>query len=172
MPSEQVIRAGSLRATLRGIHERFVSGDADESYLSATALSPVIAQSWQRSLACGVNPDRAVMVAGHRVLCTGAFADVYLGWGGVVVEVGKPDPAVYGPALDLLGNPPRARVLAVGDTPHTDLAGAKAAGLDSLWALTGLTADAHGDDPDTGVLARIAEEEGVAPVGLLRTLRW
>lgn len=119
-----------------------------------------------------VNPDRAVMVGGNRVLCAGAFADVYLGWGGAVVEVGKPDAAVYGPALDLLGNPDRSRVLCVGDTPHTDLAGAKAAGMDSLWALTGLTADAHGDDPDPAALARIAEAEGVAPVGLLRTLRW
>ncbi len=119
-----------------------------------------------------VNPDRAVMVGGNRVLCAGAFSDVYQGWGGAVVEVGKPDPAVYAPTLALLGHPDRARVLCVGDTPHTDLAGAQAAGMDSLWALTGLTADAHGDDPDPRALARVAEREGVAPVGLLRTLRW
>jgi len=119
-----------------------------------------------------VNPDRAVMVGGNRVLCAGAFADPYREWGGTVVEVGKPDAAVYGPALDLLGNPPRDRVLCVGDTPHTDLAGAKAAGMDSLWALTGLTADAHGEDPDPAVLASIAAADCVAPIGLLRTLRW
>jgi HAD superfamily hydrolase (TIGR01459 family) len=119
-----------------------------------------------------VNPDRAVMVAGQRLICAGALADLYLEWGGTVVEVGKPDPAVYGPVMELLGGPDPARVLAVGDTPHTDLAGAQAAGLDSLWALTGLTADAHGDDPSPLLLARLAAEEGVAPLGALRRLNW
>lgn len=119
-----------------------------------------------------VNPDRAVMVGGEKLICAGALADIYLGWGGDVFEVGKPDPAVYGPVMEALEMTDRARVLAVGDTPHTDLAGAAAAGMDSLWAMTGLTANAHGDDPAPEVLARVAEEEGVRPVGALRSLRW
>jgi hypothetical protein len=44
--------------------------------------------------------------------------------------------------------------------------------MDSLWAMTGLTADAHGDDPAPAVLARVAEEEAVAPRAALRSLRW
>src|SRR5262245_25085967 len=48
---------GSLAATLRAIHERFVSGDVDASYLESTPLRPVVAKSWQRSLAGGVDPD-------------------------------------------------------------------------------------------------------------------
>ncbi|HEV7458747.1 MAG TPA: TIGR01459 family HAD-type hydrolase [Roseococcus sp.] len=119
-----------------------------------------------------VNPDRAVMVGGEKLICAGALADIYLGWGGDVFEVGKPDPAVYGPVMEALEMTDRARVLAVGDTPHTDLAGAAAAGMDSLWAMTGLTANAHGDDPAPEVLARVAEEEGVRPVGALRSLKW
>jgi ribonucleotide monophosphatase NagD (HAD superfamily) len=119
-----------------------------------------------------VNPDRAVMVAGERIICAGALADIYLEWGGEVFEVGKPDPAVYGPVMEALGLADPKRVLAVGDTPHTDLAGAAAAGMDSLWAMTGLTADAHGDNPDPAVLARVAEEEGVTPRAALRSLRW
>jgi ribonucleotide monophosphatase NagD (HAD superfamily) len=63
-------------------------------------------------------------------------------------------------------------VLAIGDSPHTDLAGAQAAGLDSLWALTGLAADAHGEAPDPAYLAAIAREEGVRPIAALRSLRW
>jgi HAD superfamily hydrolase (TIGR01459 family) len=119
-----------------------------------------------------VNPDRAVMVAGKRILCAGALADVYRELGGEVCEVGKPDPAVYGPVRELLGVADARRVIAIGDTPHTDLAGAQAAGLDALWALTGLTADAHGMEPSQALLARVAAEEGVAPRAALRSLRW
>lgn len=119
-----------------------------------------------------VNPDRAVMVGEDRVLCAGALADVYLELGGAVLEIGKPDPAVYDPVLEAMGNPARHRVLAVGDTPHTDLAGAQAAGMDALWALTGLAAHAHGDNPDAARLAAVAAREGVRPIAALRSLRW
>lgn len=119
-----------------------------------------------------VNPDRAVMVAGQKLICAGALADIYIGLGGAVREIGKPDPEVYDPVLDLLGNPQRHRVLAIGDTPHTDLAGAQAAGLDALWALTGLAAHAHGENPDPRRLAAVAHEEGVRPIAAVRSLRW
>lgn len=118
------------------------------------------------------NPDRAVMVAGQKVICAGALADIYLELGGAVREIGKPDPEVYDPVLELMGNPQRAHVLAIGDSPHTDLAGAQAAGLDSLWALTGLAADAHGEAPDAAYLAAVAKAEGVRPIAALRSLRW
>ena len=117
-----------------------------------------------------VNPDRAVMVAGERVPCAGALADVYLELGGVVVEIGKPDPAVYGPTLALLGDMPKHRIVAVGDTAHTDLAGAMAAGLDSLWAMTGLFANAHGDVAAEEI-ARLAAHQDVTPKAALRALR-
>ena len=119
-----------------------------------------------------VNPDRHVMVGGDRLICAGALADIYLELGGRVFEVGKPDPAVYDPVLDLLDMTDRSRVLAVGDTPHTDLAGAQAAGLDALWALTGLAAHAHGDDPDPEALRQEALAEGVDPIAAIRALRW
>lgn len=119
-----------------------------------------------------VNPDRAVMVAGQKLICAGALADIYIELGGAVREIGKPDPEVYEPVLELLGHPQRHRVLAIGDTPHTDLAGAQAAGLDALWALTGLAAHAHGDNPDPAHLAAVAHEEGVRPIAAVRALRW
>ncbi len=118
-----------------------------------------------------VNPDRHVMVAGERILCAGALADVYREMGGEVLEIGKPDPAVYAPTLALLGDVQRARVVAVGDTPHTDLAGAAAAGLDALWAMTGLFEHAHGHDVAPARLAELAVAEHVAPRAALRALR-
>ncbi len=119
-----------------------------------------------------VNPDRHVMVGAERLICAGALADIYLELGGSVFEVGKPDPAVYDPVMEMLGMTDRARVVAIGDTPHTDLAGAQAAGIDALWAMTGLAAHAHGDDPDPEALRQVALSEGVDPVAAIRGLRW
>jgi len=46
-----------------------------------------------------------------------------------VVGVAKPDPAIFGLALDALGVPPSGTVLHVGDSLRYDVAGALAAGL-------------------------------------------
>ncbi len=43
-------------AALRTVHELFVAGEVDASYLESS-LRPVVAKSWQRSLAKGVDPD-------------------------------------------------------------------------------------------------------------------
>ena len=42
---------------LRAVHEMFVAGQVDSSYLDSTAIRPVVAESWRRSLAKGVDPD-------------------------------------------------------------------------------------------------------------------
>ncbi|MGY4712478.1 transcriptional regulator [Mycolicibacterium sp. CBM1] len=44
-------------ATLRAVHELFVAGEVDATYLESSPLRPLVAKSWQRSLAKGVNPD-------------------------------------------------------------------------------------------------------------------
>jgi FMN phosphatase YigB (HAD superfamily) len=46
-----------------------------------------------------------------------------------VVGVAKPDPAIFEPALAVLGSPARERVAYVGDSLINDVAGAQAAGL-------------------------------------------
>lgn len=45
-------------AKVRAVHELFVAGEVDASYLHSTPLRRVVAESWQRSLAKGVDPDR------------------------------------------------------------------------------------------------------------------
>jgi glycerol-1-phosphatase len=55
------------------------------------------------------------------------------------VFLGKPFADIYEVALRDLGHIPRERVIAVGDTPHTDVLGAHAAGIKSLLVETGLT---------------------------------
>ena len=64
MGSSKTSRLGapSLRssADLRAIYELFVAGQIDHSSLASTPVRPVVAKSWQRSLAKGVDPDRPV----------------------------------------------------------------------------------------------------------------
>ncbi|HEY6648155.1 MAG TPA: transcriptional regulator, partial [Mycobacterium sp.] len=45
-----------LSSSLRAVHELFVAGQVD---LDSTPLRPVVADSWRRSLATGVDPDLA-----------------------------------------------------------------------------------------------------------------
>jgi HAD superfamily hydrolase (TIGR01459 family) len=147
--------------------------DPERGVHDAEAYRPALEAAFRHALPmlC-VNPDRHVMVGEQRLICAGALADIYLALGGAVLEVGKPDPSVYDPVLELMGLSDRRRVLAIGDTPHTDLAGAQAAGLDALWALTGLAAFAHGDSPSAETLREVALSEGVDPVAAVRGLRW
>ena len=44
-------------AAVRTAHELFVAGEVDASFLNLNSVRPVVAQSWQRSLAGGVDPD-------------------------------------------------------------------------------------------------------------------
>jgi hypothetical protein len=44
-------------STLRAVHELFVAGQIDASYLDSTPVRRVVAESWRRSLATGVDPD-------------------------------------------------------------------------------------------------------------------
>ena len=118
-----------------------------------------------------VNPDRVVVVGGKLIICAGALSERYAGMGGRVLEIGKPDPAAYDPVLKIL-DLPRDQVVAIGDSPHTDLAGAEAAGLDAVWALGGLAAEQGLADADSATLVARATAEGVSPVAALRALRW
>ncbi|AQA01671.1 transcriptional regulator [Mycobacterium sp. MS1601] len=49
-------RDGSSAPALLAVHERFLAGEVDATYL-ANQVRPVIAESWRRSLAGGVDPD-------------------------------------------------------------------------------------------------------------------
>lgn len=147
--------------------------DPERGSQDASAYLPALeAAARHRLPMLCVNPDRHVMVGTERLICAGALADLYKPLCGDIFEVGKPDPAVYDPVLERLGIADRRRVVAIGDTPHTDLAGAQAAGLDALWALTGLAQHALGDSPTTETLRQVALREGVDPIAAIRALRW
>ena len=114
------------------------------------------------------NPDLEVIRGGEPVICAGALARHYEAIGGDVRWVGKPDPAVYRPALAALRRP-SAQVLAVGDSLRTDIAGAAAAGIDACWVLGGIHRRL-GDDPAAAVA--LARAEGLAPVACVPAFVW
>lgn len=60
-------RAGSSSA-LKVVHELFVAGEVDADYLATAPLRRVVAESWRRSLATGVDPDRGGADAGSAAL--------------------------------------------------------------------------------------------------------
>jgi len=135
----------------------------------ADAWDPVL----ERCAAAGLpmicaNPDLEVIRGGVRVLCAGTLALRYLEMGGDVRMLGKPDPHIYEPVLEMLGVP-KARVLAVGDALRTDIAGAAATGVDSCWVLGGLHGEHLGDEAH---IRDEAERAGLAPVAAIRHLIW
>jgi len=115
------------------------------------------------------NPDLEVIRGGRRVLCAGALAVAYGSWGGDVRSLGKPDPAIYGPILDVLGVS-LDRVLAVGDSLRTDIAGAAAAGLSSCWVLSGLHDTQLGGDHRAAEAA--ASAAGLSPLATVPRFVW
>jgi HAD superfamily hydrolase (TIGR01459 family) len=121
------------------------------------------------------NPDLVVQHGARLALCAGALAQHYEAKGGRVRWHGKPFPSVYDTCLGLLGIG-RDRVLAVGDSLRTDIAGAAAAGIDSVFIAGGIHAEEFIPDP-AGIpdLAGIeaALDAGVRrPVAVARAFRW
>ncbi|WP_372481215.1 helix-turn-helix domain-containing protein [Mycolicibacterium lacusdiani] len=59
--ADQAARRGddpSSRLAVRAVHDLFVAGQIDASHLDTVPVRRVVAESWQRSLATGVDPDR------------------------------------------------------------------------------------------------------------------
>lgn len=136
---------------------------------------PVLAAASARALPmiCA-NPDLVVIVGEQMSICAGMFAKRYEELGGSVFYHGKPHPSVYRTCLDLLGVAP-ARVLGIGDSLRTDIAGAAAAGLHSLLLEEGIHGEELAAAPGTGVderLAVLAAREGAAPTYVAGRMVW
>lgn len=137
---------------------------------------PVMRQGLARALpmVCA-NPDHVVIRQGKPVVCAGALAEWYARHGGRVSTLGKPDPAIYRVALDVLGSEP-GRVLAVGDALHTDVKGANGAGLRAVFVTQGIHAAElgirPGEEADPDVLRNVVARHGERPMAAIATFRW
>ncbi len=105
----------------------------------------LLAKSRDLPMLCA-NPDIVVDMGETRVWCAGALAEDFVNMGGSASYYGKPHPPIYDLARQRLGLED-ARILCIGDGIATDIQGAEAEGLDSLF-ITGGIASAHfGPDP-------------------------
>ncbi|RTL48368.1 MAG: TIGR01459 family HAD-type hydrolase [Bradyrhizobiaceae bacterium] len=124
------------------------------------------------------NPDIIVERGDRMVYCAGAIAELYRELGGEVIFYGKPHRPAYDRAIALAASKrgqttAAQRMLAIGDSVRTDLAGAKNIGVDCLFVTRGIhSADfASIQEIDDFTVTRLFGETG-APKALSRGLKW
>jgi HAD superfamily hydrolase (TIGR01459 family) len=122
------------------------------------------------------NPDLVVMNGSRLALCAGALAKWYEEAGGRVRWHGKPFRSVYDTCLGLLGIEDRSRILAVGDSLRTDIAGAAGAGIDSVLIAGGIHAEEFGiigdRVPDFGRVEAALRGSPYIPAGVAWSFCW
>jgi HAD superfamily hydrolase (TIGR01459 family) len=122
------------------------------------------------------NPDLEVIRGGTRIICAGALALRYEAIGGRARWLGKPHPAIYDRCFEMLGIRDRRRILAIGDSLRTDIAGAEGVGVDAALVLGGLHGAEIGAEPDRAPppdrLAAVCAAAGQHPVAAVPAFVW
>jgi HAD superfamily hydrolase (TIGR01459 family) len=124
------------------------------------------------------NPDVQFRHGDRLIWAAGALAEIYESLGGEVIRPGKPDAPIYNlarrEAERLAGHAiERARILAIGDGPATDLLGAQRQNLDSLFVVNGVAGRALASGGDAVEIARDAlGAANVTSTYVMRELAW
>jgi len=154
------------------------TGLLDDETETAEDYRAMMLQARERKLPliCA-NPDIVVERGDRLIYCAGAIAELYREIGGEVIFYGKPHRPIYERAMALAAEQrhdqavPLSRVLAIGDSVRTDLAGAHGFGIDCLFVTRGI----HSEDfegVDQLDPASVKELFGHPPRALMRELRW
>jgi HAD superfamily hydrolase (TIGR01459 family) len=153
------------------------TGLFDDETESAEDYRVTMLQARERklTLVCA-NPDIVVERGDRLIYCAGAIAELYRELGGEVIFYGKPHRPIYQRAMELAteqrGHPAElSRVLAIGDSVRTDLAGAHAFGIDCLFVTRGIHSEEF-EGIDQLDPASVKELFGHPPRALMRELRW
>ena len=122
------------------------------------------------------NPDIVVERGDRLIYCAGAVAELYRELGGEVIFYGKPHRPIYERAIELAAERQShpialSRVLAIGDSVRTDLAGAHGFGIDCLFVTRGIHSEEF-EGIDQLDPASVKELFGHPPKALMRELRW
>jgi HAD superfamily hydrolase (TIGR01459 family) len=120
------------------------------------------------------NPDIAVERGGRLVYCAGALARAYEELGGKVAYAGKPYLPIYELAFSTLemlhpGTSDRARLLAIGDGVHTDIAGAAAVNVPSVFVASGVHVQGG---LDAAALDALFPAGKPRPIAAMTALQW
>src|SRR3982751_5363528 len=153
------------------------TGLFDDETESAADYRAMMLQARERKLPliCA-NPDIVVERGDRLIYCAGAIAEPYRELGGEVIFYGKPHRPIYSRATALATERRgRAialeRVLAIGDSVRTDLAGAHGFGIDCLFVTRGIHAEEF-EGIDQLDPASLKELFGHPPRALMRELKW
>jgi HAD superfamily hydrolase (TIGR01459 family) len=153
------------------------TGLFDDETESAEDYRAMMLQARERKLPliCA-NPDIVVERGDRLIYCAGAIAELYRELGGEVIFYGKPHRPIYERAMTLAAAhrghaAPLDRVLAIGDSVRTDLAGAHGFGIDCLFVTRGIHSEEF-EGIDQLDPASVKELFGHPPRALMRELRW
>ncbi len=189
-PSEAVYAIGPDRdgPIYRGLDVRFApleeadyivcTGPFDDEIETAEDYRDTLLQARERRLpfVCA-NPDIVVERGDRLIACAGALAELYRSLGGEVIFFGKPHLPIYRQAIALAGGEARngrpGRVLAIGDSVRTDVAGAHAAGVPCVFLTRGIHAEEFAgiDRDDAAAVGRLFGATP-APAALMHELKW
>jgi HAD superfamily hydrolase (TIGR01459 family) len=177
---------GDARPILEGLTIRFTSLHEADIALTSGAfgdhslddLNTVLAKMRAKDLPllCA-NPDIVTELGGRRVQCSGAVGQRYGELGGRVTYAGKPEAPIYAHSLavaaELCRRPAsRGRVLVIGDSLGTDVAGAAAHGFDSLFIWGGIHAAQLGSSPTRASVDELLDQFDLVPTALAQRLVW
>jgi HAD superfamily hydrolase (TIGR01459 family) len=161
LPFEQTVEIGAADFILNtGVENSAVRVEDFEAALQLGARRAL-------PMVCA-NPDLVVVNGGKMEICAGSIARRYEALGGKVHYFGKPHAPIYRESLALLGIGDRGRILAVGDSLRTDIAGANAAGIAGLLVLSGI----HKDELAAGDLEAVCRRERALPIAAVPAFRW
>lgn len=109
----------------------------------------------------------------------GKLCEAYRTLGGDVIEYGKPAPSHFLAAMHAAGTRDLSRVVHVGDSLKHDIAGAHAAGIDSIFIVQSgihaeeLVADVASPADSVAAVSRLAGRLGTpAPTYVLSKFGW
>ena len=154
------------------------TGLLDDETETAEDYRPMMLKARERNLPfiCA-NPDIVVERGDRLIYCAGAIAELYRELGGEVIFYGKPHRPIYERAMELAAEQRQGqsvrpeRVLAIGDSVRTDLAGAHGFGIDCLFVTRGIHSEEF-EGVDQLDPASVKELFDHPPKALIRELMW
>lgn len=120
------------------------------------------------------NPDIVVERGGRMIYCAGAIARAYEAAGGQVDYAGKPYLPIYNLAFATIealrpGTADTSRLLAIGDGVATDISGAVAAGVRSVFVASGVHVKGA---LDPGAVEGLFPAGAPRPIAVMPKLAW
>lgn len=123
------------------------------------------------------NPDMVVNIGDNQYECAGTYARYYEERGGRVAYHGKPYAEVYDMVRARFGNPPKEKMVAIGDSLHTDVQGAQNFGIGCLFNLKGIhwedvKMDHSPDEADLDKIRLVIDNQPFKPLAIISGLKW